>query len=407
MFFAPFYPALIAAVAKIDARFAHAVDCAAKTYREKRSSTECDIYVWPMLLIHALLLTLGVLAVAKAAELLFPQRGIFLLTCALATAALMADAHQFSFLMTESVTFSLYALAMLAAVLSWTTSRSRYCAVAGLVFGALCLVRFSFLVAAMAIPPLMLINSHWVGRSTKRPALGALVFVLTFLAVILTWAARNALLVGKFGLSEEYASVTLVERFAYDQMTAREFLLAFPYCLPEIGPDLTAHLFGSDSMARFQYDRPNSFYVIGATYRWSLIDQFTRIDPIIGEVIRNEMQQNWWRYIVVSGPLAWCGMWVGGWLGFLIVPLFPAACFAALRRSNPGLLLYGAPALIMLALHALLASFYTRYNFVLIGPFCVSAAWVLSRLGKHVSCQWQIALPPSVLVGARHRRSPR
>ena len=378
MFFGPLYPSLIAGVTEIDARFAKTVDCGAETYRAKRSATECDVYVRPMLLIHALLLTLGVVAVARAAELLFADRGIFYLTGVVATGALLADANQFSFLMTESMTFSLYALAMLAMVLGWTTSKSRYFVVAGFGFGVLCLARFSFLAAALVMPALIAINSRFVVRPHRGwAAVGVLGFVLAFLAVIVPWATRNAISAGKFALTEEYGSVTLVERFAYDQMTLREFALAFPYCLPKIGPDIVGYTFGPDTMARFQYDLPNSFYAIGVAHRDALTEQFTRIDPIIGEVVRNEMNDNWWRYILVSIPLAWCGMWVGGWLGLVIVPLFAVACVAAHRRSKPLLLLYVTPALVMLGLHAALASFYTRYNLALIGPFSAAAAWLI------------------------------
>jgi hypothetical protein len=397
MFFGPFYPWLIAAMARVDARFAEAVDCGAQTYRAKRSSAECDAYTRPMLLVHALLLTLGVFAIALAAELLFVGRGIFWLTCLVATGAVLADANQFSFLMTESATFALYALAMLAAVLGWTMSQTRYFVMAGFGFGVLCLARFSFLVAALVIPVLIAINSRFVVRPHRgRTAAGALGFVLAFLAVIVPWATRNAISVGKFAFTEEYGSVALVERFAYDQMTLREFVLAFPYCLPKIGPDIVVNAFGPDAMARFQYDSPNSFYFVGAARRNALTQQFTRIDTIIGEVIRNEMKENWWRYILVSTSLAWCGMWVGGWLGLMLVPLFAMACVAAYRRSEPLLLLYAAPALVMLGLHAVLASFYTRYNLVLIGPFSAGAACLISTLAGRV----RSLFPETLLVRA-------
>jgi hypothetical protein len=391
MFFGPLYPSLIAGVTEIDARFAKTVDCGAETYLAKRSATECDVYVRPMLLIHALLLTLGVLAVARAAEVLFAERGIFWLTGVVATGALLADANQFSFLMTESMTFSLYALAMLAMVLGWTTSKSRYFVMAGLGLGVLCLARFSFLAAALVMPALIAINSRFVVRPHRGWAMvGVLGFVLAFLAVIVPWATRNAISLGKFALTEEYGSVTLVERVAYDQMTLREFVLAFPYCLPQIGPAIVRHAFGADAMARFHYDLPNSFYAIGVAHRDALTEQFTRIDPIIGELVRHEMKGNWWRYILVSIPLAWCGMWVGGWLGLAIVPLFATACVVAYHRSKALLLLYATPALVMLGLHAALASFYTRYNLALIGPFSAAAAWLIASIITRVRPQSRV-----------------
>ena len=58
-----------------------------------------------MLLVHALLLALGVLAIARAAETIFDNRGLFWLTGVLATGALIPDADLFSFVMTESLTF--------------------------------------------------------------------------------------------------------------------------------------------------------------------------------------------------------------------------------------------------------------------------------------------------------------
>jgi hypothetical protein len=309
---------------------------------------------------------------------MFKSAAIFWVTGAMTTGALLADAHQFSFVMTEATTFSLYSLTMLAMVLGWTTSARRYFALAGLAAGVLCLTRFSFLVAALLMPLLIAIYSCFVVRSQRARALGdALAFLAVFAVVILPWATRNAISVGKFALTEEYGSLALIERLAYDQMTAREFALAFPFCLPGIGPGMVEPVFGPEAMARFNYETPGGFYNVGMTHRDQLVTEFKRVDPIIGRVFLEEMRDNWWRYLLVSVPLAWCGMWVGGWLGLLIVPMFFAAGVAAWRRSRPMLLLYAAPALAMLGLHALLASFYTRYNLALIGPFSVATAWLV------------------------------
>jgi len=359
-------------------------------YRGKRPYSSCEIYLWPMLVVHALLLTAGALAIAQAAKLLLGNEPSFYVAGVLVAGALAAEADQFSFVMTEATTFSLYSLAMLAMVLGWTTSKRRYFVLSGLGFGMLCLARFSFLVAVLVVPLLIAINSRFIVRPPRGwGAASMLAFTMAFLVLVLPWAVRNKISVGKFGLTEEYGSLALVERFAYDQMTAREFALAFPYCLPVIGPDIVSHAFGPQAMARFNYENDGSFYDIGGGHRARLVAEYKRIDPIIGSLIAEEMKENWWRYILVSVPLAWCGMWVGGWLGFALVPLFAGACFAAWRLSRPRLLLYAAPAVVMLGLHAALASFYTRYNFALIGPFSVAAAWVIasamSRFGRYDS----------------------
>jgi hypothetical protein len=156
-------------------------------------------------------------------------------------------------------------------------------------------------------------------------------------------------------------------------------------------------------MTRFQYDAPGSFYRIGAGQRWALVAAYKRIDPIIGELFRAEMKENWWRYLLVSVPLAWCGMWVGGWLGLLIVPLFPAACVAAIRQSKPVFLLYAVPPFVMLCLHAAIANHYTRYNLGLIGPFSVGAAWLMLSMGANVRSRWRAAIEKSALASAFQR----
>ena len=80
-----------------------------------------------------------------------------------------------------------------------------------------------------------------------------------------------------------------------------------------------------------------------------------------------------------NGPLGWCGMWVGWLCSLLLVPLFGWACVRAAQRSQPLLLFYAAPAVVMLCLHAVVANEHTRYNLVLIGPFSVGAAWIISE----------------------------
>jgi hypothetical protein len=101
---------------------------------------------------------------------------------------------------------------------------------------------------------------------------------------------------------------------------------------------------------------------------------------VIADAIRGEMRERWWRYLLVSVPLAWCGMWVGGLLGLALVPLFAGACILAVRRSKPLFLLYAAPAVVMLGLHAAVANHYTRYNLILIGPMSAGAAWIIVQM---------------------------
>jgi hypothetical protein len=381
MFFPPVYPWLVVAATKIDGRFARAVDCSVEADRKMRDGAECEAYARPIHIMHAAFLAAGVLAIAFAAELIFASGTVFWLAGGLATLALLPDADLFSFAMTESVTFALYSIAALALVLALQAPRVRRIVLVGILFGLLCLTRPSFAVLALVVIGLIVVNGLWLlpmrGRSIFYHALA---FALAWLVVVGPWLVRNAVAVGKWSLTEEYGSAALIERFAFDDMRAREFVLAFPYCLPGIGAPAVDWAFGRQAMARFVYSTPGSFFEAGRLHRERLLQAHGRLDPLIKDVIRDEMSQRGWRYLLTGLPLAWCGMWVGGLLGLALVPLFGWACVAAVRRSKPLFLLYAAPAVTMLGLHAAVANHSTRYNLILIGPFAVGAAWTIARM---------------------------
>ncbi|MDO9413138.1 MAG: glycosyltransferase family 39 protein [Pseudolabrys sp.] len=398
MFIAPVYPLLVLAATKLDPRFAAAAWCSVEANHQRRDRASCETYTRPMHLIHALLLTLGVLAIARSTELIFG--GVtFWLAGALATLALLPGDELFSFVMTESITFSLFSLTMLALLKSWKTPRWQNFAIAGLLLGLLCLTRTAFIVLAPVMAVLILINGRIALR--RWAFQGAAAFALCFVITIVPWAIRNSISVGKFGMTEEYGSAALVERFAFNSMTPAEFALAFPYCLPEIGRCLISSTVGTQATDRFEWYQPNSFFNTGRALRTELIATHKKLDPVIGDILRAEMKDNWWRHILVSIPLAWCGMWVGGWLGLFLVPAFLCAGVAAIRRREPLFLLYAVPALTMLALHAGLANHYTRYNLILIGPFAAGAAWLIVTLTGHdglisrARSRWRATAPMS------------
>jgi hypothetical protein len=270
-------------------------------------------------------------------------------------------------------------------VAAWASARPRYFILAGGLLGALCLTRPSFQVLLPVAAGLSLLNGFRL-PAPRWASVGKHVLALSvaFAVVVGAWVARNAVSIGKVALTEEYGSVVLIERFAYNDMTAREFLLAFPYCMPGIGDLAFDQVYGKDSMHRFVYHTPDSFFHVGRGRRDALVQEHGRLDPLIGGIVRDELRANWWRHLLVSIPLAWCGVWVGWLWALLMVPLFGYACVQAvrparaLRQPQPLLLLYAGPAIAMLGLHAAVANHYTRYNLILIGPMAVGTAWIIS-----------------------------
>ena len=355
---------------KLDPRFARAADCSVESNAGLRPGSECEVYARPAHIANAVFLTVGVLAVALAAELIVGMAAAFWLAGVLATAALLPDADLFSFVMTESMTFGHYSVASLALAWSLKAPALGRFLVAGALAGLLVLTRTGYVVLLFIMPVLIVIATRGSGVKAISCAAG---FVIASAAVVSPWIARNAVSVGHWGLTEEYGSATLIERFAFNDMTAREFFLSFAYCLPMVGPSVVETTFGKQAMERFVYYTPKSFFHSGRGIRDKLVEAHGRLDPLIGGIVREEMQKNWWRHLLVSVSLGWCGMWVGGTLGLLLIPAFAAGVLMARDAKLRLLLLYSAPAFAMLGLHALIANHYTRYNLILIGPLAAGA----------------------------------
>lgn len=379
MFFGPVFPVMVLAAMKVDHRFAEAVHCSVDSNRGHRDESTCEAYEVPIRILNSILLAIGAAAIGLAAELIARRTPwSFIFADLFTTAAVASEGHILSFVMTESATFSIYSVFALALLRALMRPAAMRFAIAGAMLGLLSLTKPSFAVLLPVGLAITLAFGYWIAKISRNLiAIHLLAFALAFAVIVTPWMARNYVSLGKFGLTKEYASAALVERFAYDDMTAREFLLAFPYCMPGIGDLLFDKVKGADSMHRFMFHTPGSFFHTGRERRDVLVKQNGKIDPLIGQLARDEMASSWWRYLLVNIPLAWCGMWPGGVVALLLLPLFVASVLRAVRARDPALLFYAAPAIMMLALHAAVGNHYTRYNLILIGPYSVGAAWII------------------------------
>jgi 4-amino-4-deoxy-L-arabinose transferase-like glycosyltransferase len=401
MFFGPVYPALVAAVMKLDPRFAAAVRCSVEANRGHRDIATCDAYDLPMRLLNALLLAIAVVAIAAAAELIFRRRAMFLAAGLCVLVALACEASAFSYIMTESAIFAIYSVFMLAIVLAWRSGRTGHFILGGVLLGLLCLTKPSYLVLFPIVAALSFVYLYWLAQPRRRSALGCVfAFSLAFGCVVGAWVVRNGVSVGKFGFTEEYGAVVLIERFAYNDMTVREFFQAFPYCTPGLGEVVFDPVYGTDSMHRFTYHTDGSFFHVGRDRRDALVAQYGRLDPLISGIIRDQMRNDWWRHLLVSIPLAWCGLWAGWLASLVLVPLFVWACIRALCARQPLLLFYATPAVVMLGLDALIGNHYTRYNLILMGPYAVGAASIITSWLRRPGAHWRWRSPGSAPLSA-------
>ena len=376
MFFMPLYPMLEWALMQVDARYAAAIACANQIRYHRADHKPCVPYSRPMMIVHALLLTIGIMAIGFAARLMLASPWALPVTAAIATLGIFSHATLFSYMMTELLAFCLYSLATLAFLLAVQRGALRYFAFAGVLTALVGLARPSFLALAPLFI-LLFVLQRWPFRRSAIPAARIALFALCFGLTLLPWATRNAISVGKFGLTEEYGPQQIVERFGYNKMTLREGLMAFPAALPQIGVSLTGALFGTEGMRRFGWSEPDGFYVTGMERRHRLIAEHGRIGPVIVPLVLAELRENWWKWILTTIPIAWCGLWVGQLWGLVLIPIFAGVAVSAIRRGNSLFLLYAIPALAMGLLHGALANHNVRYNIGFIGPISIAAAYVV------------------------------
>jgi hypothetical protein len=343
------------------------------------------------MVIHALLLSMGVVAVALAGQIIVPGRWAFPLTAVITTAGVFSHATLFSYMMTEALTFCLYSLTTLAFIAAVKTPRPLFFALGGAALALLVLDRPSFLALALLLPTILLFR-HRSRRTLGSLLANTLVFLLCFETMLLPWQARNYRSVGKFGLSEEYGAFNIIVRFGYNRMTLAGGLIGFPAALPQVGLPLTRALFGADTPRRLGWGwNDDSLYGAGGRKAFELRGTYGRLDPIISRLIVDELRENWWKHLLTTIPIAWTGLWVGQTWGLILIPIFAVVLICQTRRRDYLLLYYSAPALAMILAHAAFANHAVRFNIGFIGPVSVGGTCFL----VHLVMRWMTG-PPSV-----------
>jgi hypothetical protein len=117
------------------------------------------------------------------------------------------------------------------------------------------------------------------------------------------------------------------------------------------------------------------------------------LDPLIRGIVLNEMRADWWKHLLVTIPLVWCGLWVGWLAALLLVPLFVWAAIRAVRDRALLFLIYTLPPIVNLGLDGLIGNGATRYNLILIGPYAIGAASLISSWLEGGRWRWRDRAP--------------
>ncbi len=379
MFFAPLYPGFVAAVLALDDTFA--------------DSARCLVVVPPADLAERCAANLGLLIpvqtglAALAAVLVFASALVVCRSLAAAWLALGLGlatgvyAHYATQVLTENLALPAFAAFGLALVVARGSDRVLPWLIAGAALGLATLVRPGYAWLLYVTVPFAALALHY-GRQLpwREVALLTAVFAAGYAVVVAPWLIRNAAVLGSFALTEGYATLILSMRIGYNDMTAREWLAAFVYWLPDFGDDLGRALFGSETVARLGFDGPDSLRLASSTLRAQAAAAADTPSGQAGYLIRTHILGDLPWHLAVSFALAWRGLWIVKYWGLIGVLVSAPVAVIAARRRLWDFIVLAMPPVFMLGLHAFVSENVPRYNLILIPTLATAMAWAGHRL---------------------------
>lgn len=384
MFFAPLYPALLAAVGSLDPVFYKSMEC-----RLKDGHQSCPDNFGALLPIHIALATLSAFLVWLGGWVITGRYSVAWLAMAL---CLLAEAYAYytAQIMTENLVFPLYTASCVAAAAAWKKKSARYWLLTGLLLGLSALTRPSFIyLFYAAIPVVALLSLLQKDFSWRQKIAMPLLLIAGYFLIAGPWMIRNGLSMGEYAISKGYASYILVQRIAYNDMSWKEWGVSFIHSLPDFGDSLAKDLFAPEDYERFSYEDPNGFYMTGfKKLRFETIEKAGGIENHLSWLLKHEVFGNFYKHVMVTLALAWRGMWISKYWGLVTIPMFCGVFVWAMRRRWGEFLVFSLPAWFMLGFHAFTSVNVVRYNLILIPGLSVAAAFLLiagiSFIKKHI-----------------------
>lgn len=383
MFFAPLYPAFIAAWLKLDGTFAATARCLMESpLAEMRKRCPADYGGFTAVQTAlAVIAALGVFVAGRIVCRSYPCAWLAMLL-ALATGTYAYYARRF---LTENLVLPLFTLTSILLVLAWQRRTGWLWLAAGAALGASALVRPAFAYLFYAAVPCAAAALIWRDRfAWRRSLLFCALLVVGYGAIVAPWLVRNWLTFDQAAITGGYASFTLAQRLAYNAMSGPEWLVSFIYWLPDFGDSWAAALFDPDLYRRLSFDAPDGFYRVGlGAFRSETLAAAGGSEAHLGYLIEHHLLADLPKHLMVTLALAWRGMWVAKYWGLLTIVAFVPVFVLAVRRRWSAFIVLALPPWFMLGFHAFTSVNVVRYNLILIPCLAIGAAWALVRIGEH------------------------
>lgn len=393
LFFAPLYPAFLAAVMVVDHRFYETARCVVANQSD--ITDKCSLHLGTVVGIQTALEAISAFLVWLSAFTLTGRRtiawlslGLILLTC---------DTYAFYArqLMTENLALPLFTLGCLLATIGLRRERWGYCVAAGIAWGLLSLTRPSFPYMVYALAGVAVGWAFWQlarRRVVRRFPVLAMIVVAGYAVTVAPWEMRNFVTLDRYAISEGYAPYILYQRVMFNEMTAKEWATSFIFSPPNINKSLlrVLHVPTRDYM-RHSYDDPDGFYQQGQTklprYR-RFVAAAGGLDRQMPYLLKNYILAHPWKHLIVTVAMAWRGMWVSKLWSIATIPAFAFVLAYAVRTAWWDFVVFSLPPWFMLGFNAFTSVNVARYNLTLLPCLAIAGAWCLWRVAC-LPAQWR------------------
>lgn len=391
-FFAPAYPLLVHAVARLDPRLDASIRCHVR-HAQTPAADACPRSFGTLVALQVVLWGLVALAVFHIGLRVSRSETVAWLAMLIALATGEPGYFARTYL-SENLTVPAFVLFMLFALRAADTQKLADYAVAGGLLGIAALARPAYAYLLYALAPLLLAASvvRWKSLPSPLPR-HVLAFILAAFLVLSPWMIRNLMVFGDVSLSKGYAEVILPQRLAYNQMSWGEWAVAWLYWLPDFGDNLAKRLFRPELWERLSWNHPQSFYLQGGLgdFVQRIVAQTSSDAEVMPLLLKTYLLGDLFKHLVVTLPLTMRGLGVGGYLSVAGgVLAWPA--MRSLHRDGRLVVFLAAalPPLLMAGLHGFVSVNIQRYNLPMIAVYAVIVAIVVDRQLADFRCKRSI-----------------
>lgn len=368
----PLYPYFVSTLMDLSSIIKEDVLCLSNT----KTYVSCSLEgVKIIFLIQATLMLIPLISVWLISRILFTSK----FTAWLAGFFCLASGRLINFsslILTEALLIPLFSFFLVAFLLSIKTQRYLWYLTSSFILGVITLTRPEYIYLFYFFT---FINLFYCYMQKQQHLFKILIILfIGFFSVVGPWMVRNAYHFDSPNLTSSYASVTLVQRVAYNRMSWKEWGTAFVYWFPDMGDSIAKKLFKESNYNKLTYN-PGSYYLDSE----KIVSKNKQLnnDLSVRNLLKHEVLNNIFKHSMVSIPLFWKGTFVGkywGVLGLICFILFTLKSYR--ERLGKDLLFLGLPLWFMVALHAFVSINVARYNIFLIPYFSLYIAIIFTGL---------------------------